>query len=194
MQKPFLYSANGEVPLVQLAATGIQLRHQNGDSYLVFAAGLSYSGVPGRADYRITEFSSYGVRVREKELSAVSSRIGALPSSALLLLAGPEYTAEWHWRLAVPIACFVLALMALPLSHTAPRKGRFAKLGVGMLIYLVYSNFIGLGKAWLERDLLPAWIGLWWVHLIFFMSVVLLVLQREQAGLFSRRANDGKAA
>jgi lipopolysaccharide export system permease protein len=185
MRKVFLYSPHRKQ--VQLAETGIQLRHQDGDTHLVFREGKSYSGVPGRTDFRITEFSSYGLRVREEEAPVLEPRISALPVSDLWARWEPEHIAELHWRFAVPISCLVLAFLALPLSHTSPRKGKFAKLGTGILLYIVYSNLIGLGRAGLEREAVSAWLGLWWVHLIFVIVLGLILLQREKTGLFAAR-------
>jgi lipopolysaccharide export system permease protein len=192
MRKVFLYNPKAEIPTVQVAETGVQLRYEDENPYLVFTEGKSYSGMPGREDYRITEFSSYGLRVREKEVPAVELRISAMPTSSLWSQ-GSTHIAELHWRFAIPASCLVLAFMALPLSHTSPRKGKFAKLGIGILVYIVYSNLIGLGRAWLERDIVPTWFGLWWVHFIFIASVILMLMYQEKAGVFATRDRD-KAA
>lgn len=194
MREVFLYNPGPEQPSAQLAETGIRLRYQDENPYLVFRNGESYSGQPGRRDYRITEFSSYGVRVREKEAPALALRIKALPTSELWSQQGPRYLAELHWRFAVPVSCLVLAFMALPLSHTSPRKGRFARLGIGILVYIVYSNLIGLGRVWLERGIVPSWVGLWWVHLIFAAALLLMVMQREKLRLYAPRLGTGGAA
>src|SRR5688572_27292358 len=44
MREVFLYNPGSEEPSVQLAETGIQLRYQDGNPYLVFREGESYSG------------------------------------------------------------------------------------------------------------------------------------------------------
>ncbi|HEX5057262.1 MAG TPA: LPS export ABC transporter permease LptF [Gammaproteobacteria bacterium] len=195
MRQVFLYNSKTEQPTAQLARTGVQLHDPDGNSYLVFNEGESYSGRPGRRDFRITEFSSYGLRVREKEVPAIKLRISALPISKLWAHGRPEHLAELHWRFAIPVSCFVLALLALPLSHTSPRKGRFAKLGTGILVYIVYSNLIGLGRAWLERGIVPSWAGLWWIHFIFIAALLLMLIQTEKRQLFSRhRTGRGRAA
>lgn len=188
MHKVFLYSPDKKAPSVQLAEAGVQLHYEDENPYLVFMQGESYSGMPGRANYRVTEFSKYGLLVREKEAPAVELRVSALPTSGLWSQ-GTTHLAELHWRFAIPVSCLVLAFMALPLSHTSPRKGKFAKLGVGILIYVIYSNLIGLGRVWLERGIVPSWIGLWWVHFIFVVIVVLMLMYREKAGLFAARGS-----
>jgi len=78
----------------------------------------------------------------------------------------PKDQAELQWRFALPIATVIVAFMALPLSRTDPRSGRYAKLALALVLYLVYSNFLGIGKTWIIQQKVPLWVGTWWVHLI----------------------------
>ncbi|NEO26271.1 MAG: LptF/LptG family permease, partial [Kamptonema sp. SIO4C4] len=48
---------------------------------------------------------------------------------------GPLQVAELQWRISAPISVIVLTLMAVPLSHTSPRQGRFLHLFTAVLIY-----------------------------------------------------------
>ena len=45
-----------------------------------------------------------------------------------------------------------------------------------VLIYIIYSNLLSISKTLLKRDELPAFIGLWWVHLVL-LSLVALAFQ-----------------
>jgi lipopolysaccharide export system permease protein len=187
MQSVFLHNKEGAgVGTVQLAESAMRMGSADEDPYVVFMNGRMFSGTPGKNNYRIIDFKAHGLRVQQKEPPAVKLRISAASTSKLLEKNNRRHKAELHWRLALPIACLLLALIALPLSHTSPRKGRFAKLGIGILLYIVYSNLLGLGRAWLERDLIPAWLGLWWVHLLLALSLVIMVMYQERSGLFAR--------
>jgi lipopolysaccharide export system permease protein len=86
--------------------------------------------------------------------------------------ASPAERAELHWRLAMPLMCVVLALVAVPLARLKPRQGRYARVWLAVLIYLLYSNLISVGKVWIARGTVPQWLGLWWTH----VAVVLLAL------------------
>ena len=68
--------------------------------------------------------------------------------------------------------CVVLTLLAVPLSRLRPRQGRFARVWLAVLIYLLYSNMISAGKVWIAHGAVPEFLGLWWVHAV----VVLLAL------------------
>jgi lipopolysaccharide export system permease protein len=79
---------------------------------------------------------------------------------------------------------FVLMLLAVPLSRSRPREGRYARLGVGILIYITYANLLSIARVWVEREEVPQWIGLWWVHLALGL-VGLLLLGRESGWFVS---------
>ena len=74
-------------------------------------------------------------------------------------------------------------MMALPLSQTTPRGGRYSKLALGILLYLVYSNLLGVGKAWIAKDVVPYWIGTSWVHVL---GVITLYILLRQGGLITK--------
>jgi lipopolysaccharide export system permease protein len=96
-----------------------------------------------------------------------------------------ERLAELHWRIAVPLGVLVLAVVAVPLSRTQPRAGRYGRVALGVLVYLLYTNMLTAGRLWLERGVIPEWLGLWWVHgLVLALGVTLLA--REQG--WARRA------
>jgi lipopolysaccharide export LptBFGC system permease protein LptF len=64
---------------------------------------------------------------------------------------GPD-RAELAWRIAVPIMALVLSLLAIPLAKLRPRQGRFARIGVAILAYFLYSNLVALAQVWIEKD------------------------------------------
>ena len=72
----------------------------------------------------------------------------------------------------------ILALLAVPLSHIRPRQGRYGKLILGILAYLVYSQLIAVGQAWIAKGHVPAGIGLWWVHVLMLSLALWLVAKR----------------
>ena len=72
--------------------------------------------------------------------------------------------AELHWRLSFPLSLFVLGVLAIPLSRTAPREGRYARLGTALFIYLIYTGWLSIGRVWVERGIVSELVGLWWIH------------------------------
>ena len=77
-----------------------------------------------------------------------------------------------HWRIALPLMCLVLTLLAVPLARLRPRQGRYARVWLAIMVYFVYSNLISAGKVWLAHGTTPEILGLWWTH----VAIVLLAL------------------
>ena len=73
-------------------------------------------------------------------------------SRDLLFSGDPEDVAEIQFRVSPAIAVIILGLLALPLSHTAPREGRGGRIILGMLGYVIYANVLylsqGLDRQW----------------------------------------------
>ena len=60
------------------------------------------------------------------------------------------------------------------LSRTAPRRGRYAKVFIAVLVYVVYYNLGGMAQTWLEEGWVGALPGMMWVHTL--PASMLLVL------------------
>jgi lipopolysaccharide export system permease protein len=77
----------------------------------------------------------------------------------------------------MPLATLLLAVLAVLLSRTSPRQGRFAKLFIAILIFVTYYNSLGVAMSWVQRGLVPAVVGLWWVHVALLLLVVVLAVR-----------------
>ena len=108
------------------------------------------------------------------------------PTPELIASGDPDYKAELHWRISGPVSIIVLTLLAVPLSRSNPREGRYGRLAVGILAYFMYSNLIWVARLAIERGYLPAWLGFWWVHLL--MAAVAGLLVALHYGAFRSRA------
>lgn len=164
---------------VLVADTGREVGDpESGERFLVLENGVRYDGTPGQSDYRVIRFTRYSIRV---ELPAPVMRhtpFHAMSTRQLLGEPGAGAAAEWHWRLAKPVALIVLTLFALVFAHTHPRQGRYLSLFVAIVAYFLYSNLLGIGDAMLKRGRVPAALGLWWVHAMFFGLGIYLFRQR----------------
>ncbi len=93
---------------------------------------------------------------RKEQATRSSSPCSRSPRPALLESALPADRAELEWRISYPISVLVLALLAVPLSRSAPREGRYARLGIGLLGYIVYCQHARRSRAlWVERGVVP---------------------------------------
>jgi lipopolysaccharide export system permease protein len=53
-----------------------------------------------------------------------------------------------------------------------------------MLIYITYANTLAIARVWTEREQVPAWLGVWWVHAL--LALIGLLLLAREAGMFVR--------
>ena len=173
-----VFIERSEGPVVQVALAE-RARHSvtaDGMTHiLTLYDGERFEGVPGSAAFRIVRFAEHVVPVQVPVVNDVVRDLEARPSALLAQSAEPEQRAELHWRIATPLMCLVLALIAVPLARLRPRQGRYARVWVALLIFLLYSQLISVGKVMLGRGSLPAFLGLWWTHAIV-VGLALLVI------------------
>ncbi|HTT42351.1 MAG TPA: LPS export ABC transporter permease LptF [Steroidobacteraceae bacterium] len=165
-------------PLIQVALAD-RARHSvtaDGQTHiLTLYDGERFEGVPGSAEFRIVRFAEHVVPVQLPSGHDEIRDLEARPSALLARSREPEQRAELQWRIATPLMCLVLALIAVPLARLRPRQGRYARVWVALLIFLLYSQLISVGKVMIARGRAPPLLGLWWTHAIV-VAFALLVL------------------
>lgn len=166
VENVFLQSvdSNGDMEVV-VAERGEQRESDDPDvRYFVLYNGRRYNGVPGSARFTVMEFAEHGIPYRLPDLSEEKPQARAMSTADLLRSRGLDEIAELHWRIGIPISTLILAILAVPLSRSQPRHGRYARIAVGLLVFIIYFNLLSVGKAWLEQGAVPSGIGIWWVH------------------------------
>ena len=160
---------HGRLGLV-LAQSGYQyVDEQTGNRFAVLINGYRYEGHPGEATFRIVQFEKYALLISRTADYEAATEPRAQPSSALWEAGDLGSIAELQWRLSAPIAVMVLVVLAVPLSKTSPREGKYIRLFVAVPLYFAYANLQSVAQAWVERGLVPLWMGLWWVHLLMLL-------------------------
>lgn len=162
-----------------VAERGSQTTESDGSRYLLLQNGHRYEGEPGQADFRIIKFGEHKVLVKQPEAVFKVDSVSAKPSLALWQSGKPHELAELQWRISMPLSAVLLALLAVFLSRSSPRQGRYAKLFLGILVYIIYSNLLGVAKTWVEKGKVDALIGIWWVHLLLLITIALLMVQHS---------------
>jgi lipopolysaccharide export system permease protein len=157
-----------------------------GDRYIVLENGYRYSGKPGELKYVVTKFERHAVRFEE---AAPSGRrtLDAIPTMELLDGDSLANRAEFQARLSLPSSVIVLVLMAVPLSRTSPRQGRYARLVTAFVLYFLYNNGLSIARKLIENEHLHASVGLWPVHLVFAMGAILAIYAQSTLDWSPRR-------
>jgi lipopolysaccharide export system permease protein len=145
---------------------------------LVLHDGRRYEGVPGTTEFRVIEFAEHGVPYRLPSLKTSEPEPRAMAFLDLARSNEPEHIAEFQWRLGVPLSTIILAILAVPLSRSEPRAGRYGRLAVGLLVFIIYLNMMSAAKAWIEQSVISPALGIWWVHAcVLLFALGLLVVQ-----------------
>ena len=176
------YNAQGRPGIVVAESAYLKIE-ANGDKFVVLKNGRDYEGTPGKLDFRIIEFDTQKIRIESKEIKASAPNSKQSSTWTLFTQPSAERMAELHWRLALPIAALVLALMAVPLSFVNPRSGASGNLFMAVLIFYLYYSLLSLFQKWTEQGQISPWIGLWPVH-IGMITTLLILFSRQ---LFSFR-------
>lgn len=183
MKTVFLSSAKEREPgehfprvsLVVAQSGRIVLQGSPPERYMELYDGYQYEGAPGVLDFQVAQFDTYGVRISDRR-SALARREerDAVPTSALYRSDKPGYQATLQWRLSLPLLIPVVTLLALSLSRTNPRAGRYVKLFPAVLLYVGYLVSLNAARGAVENETLSPAIGLWPVHVAFFTLGLLM--------------------
>lgn len=162
---------------VVVAQTGEQAYiKEYGQRYLVLHQGYRYEGRPGTREFKVTQFSEWGRYLPPTSSVAEFERESDAKTTTQLFGAedvGSQATLQW--RFSMPLMVFIATLMAVPLSKTNPRQGRYLKMLPAILIYVFYLAFlINARSAVADGDLSPV-LGLWIVHLPFLVIALLML-------------------
>lgn len=171
-------NASGEIEVV-VAARGEQRESEDHNTrFFVLHEGRRYLGVPGTSEFNVIEFGEHGIPYTLPDVEAGELEPQAMHTTDLVGSPDLEERAELHWRIGIPIATVILAILAVPLSRSQPRQGRYGKIALGLLVFIIYFNLLSAGKAWLESGTLPEVLGIWWVHgAMLLLALILLGYQ-----------------
>jgi len=143
--------------------------------YIVLEDGYRYSGSPGSVDYTVYRFAKHSFRIDQERSQTVISKSNATRTLDLLKAPYPAYSAELQWRISQPISLLLLGMLAIPLARTLPRQGKYTKLAMGIAIYFLYGNAVGVMQTFIERGEVSTAIGIWPVHLVMALIVASLL-------------------
>ncbi len=138
-----------------------------------FTRGFAYQlGRVGRPDVSMG-FGHLVLRLAgpsEKDLAAKSK---ARSTASLRGSKHRKDLAEYQWRLSTPVTTLLLALLAVPLSRSAPRLGRHVKEVIAVLAYAVFYNAMSMAKNLVQEGAVGPMPGLWWP--LGLLALVILV-------------------
>lgn len=180
LKQVFLYSPQDpsddrDVAGVTVAQRGaVVVDDSTGARYLELSEGYRFSGTPGKADYRVVRFGKFGQRLPDTPSLARSEPVDAKPTLELLDSQDSEDKAALHWRLSVALMVPIVALLALSLSKTNHRRGRYIKLAPALLLHLCYLFALASIRTSVAEGDAPV-SHMYFLHLGFFALALVLL-------------------
>jgi len=164
------------------AEKGTQYFDENtGSRFLLLKNGLRYEGIPGTAEYRVVEFTALSQRVDTSSLKPQKKlRVDGLSTKALLQSLTRENSAEFHWRLSLPLMTVIGGLCGFVVSRVRPGAGRFARILPGLLVIMTYYLLLLVTRNLLDTGGLAQVIGFWPVHALFFLGGLIALKRVSQ--------------
>ena len=155
---------------------------ENAEDYAILQQGKQYSGTPGTANYRITEFSQYKTHLPPTQTS-LKHDLRTAKITDLLPFFNQDLAkaAELQWRISIPLMVLTLTLVGIPLSRVNPRAGKYAKLLPAITLYIIYANCMFISRDWLAEGKIPIWVGMWWLHLLVALIGLVFIWRNHRA-------------
>jgi lipopolysaccharide export system permease protein len=94
--------------------------------------------------------------------------------------------AEFQWRVSRAIATILLAMIAIPLSRSSPRQGKSEKIIAAAIIFAIYYNLNGLAQTWVEQGVVGKTPGVWWLHILMTLVVIIMFTPKAQKVLYKQ--------
>ena len=153
----------------------IQEDDESGARYIIFNSGYRYDGKAGEDNYRVISFDEYGVLIVKPAMSEINYDNDEKSFLTLMQQSTQKKPmAEIQWRISLVLSLFILSLLAIPLSNSSPRKGRFNKILPAILVYFLYSNLLNIAQSFIKKGDVSPLIGMWWVHILFIFLFIYL--------------------
>jgi lipopolysaccharide export system permease protein len=175
-------------PLIFRAKKGrFKIDSSTGDKYLILEDGYRYEGQAGDLDFSIIKYASHSLLIEKAKRQQIEEFQKALPSSVLWHRGRLSDFAELQWRAASVLMTVILSVLAISLAKVAPRRGRYAGFFPAILIYIIYSNLLGVSKAWISKGLIAPWFGAIWVHLLMILILLIMTNWSKIIAFYTRK-------
>ena len=183
MEEIFIYAFDNEKPVIVLALKATKYIDSISDSiYLRLKDGVRYQGIPSKDNINILNFDLYDLEIVSGEFQksvAIYTKIEGKNTLDLIKEGGRYAKAELQWRISQPITVLILSVIGVFLGKTSPRGGKGINLLIGVVIFMLYYNGLLVAKSSIELGQIDPIIGLWGVHLLMIISILLLYQFRQ---------------
>ena len=183
MEEIFIYAFDDGNPVIVLASEAKKyIDSESGSTYLRLKDGIRYTGIPSNENKNILEFDLYDLEIVSGELQksiVIYTKIEGKSTLDLIKEGGRYANAELQWRLSQPITVLILSVIGVFLGKTSPRGGKGVNLLIGVIVFMLYYNGLLVAKSSIELGQMDPIIGLWGIHLLMIILILLLYQFRQ---------------
>jgi lipopolysaccharide export system permease protein len=161
LKQVFVQSEHGDKLRIISAKKASEKYHaESGVSIPVLYDGFEYKLTRDGGMTHMSKFAQLSILPQEK---IAEYKRKAAPTQQLSVSESRKDAAEFQWRFSTPFSTILLGLLAIPLSRSSPRQGKYAKIFTATVLFAVYY-FLGLMvKTLVGQGTLPLFPGLWWM-------------------------------
>lgn len=184
MEEIFIYAIDDGNPVIVLASEAKKyIDSESNSTYLQLKEGVRYQGVTSKENVKILDFNQYNLEIVSgdfKKSVAIYTKIEGKSTLDLIKEGGRYANAELQWRLSQPITVLILSVIGVLLGKASPRGGNSVNLLIGVIVFMLYYNGLLVAKSAIELGQMDPIIGLWGVHLLMLVLLLLLYQFRQR--------------
>ena len=176
------YEAASKQVHIETAARATRVVDEEKGIYVLdFEDGRWHRGWPGDADFQTMKFDRHLLRVSMAPPPDIRTRARYMTLGQLWEDGSEAARAELQWRWSLPVSLLLMLALAIPLSRSSVREGKYARAAYAIVIYLVYAQFQLLAISQARGGNWPVWAGVWWAHALMALGIILLYRQTRRS-------------
>ena len=187
MEEIFIYAIDNENPIIVLASKATKYVDNISKSiYLRLKDGVRYQGLPGSNNINILDFELYDLEIVSGDIQKTISDFSEIEEKStfeLIKEGGPLANAEVQWRFSQPISILILSILGVYLGKSSPRTGKGINILIGLVFFMLYNNGLLIAKTSIENNELNPFIGLWSIHILLAVFLIIFSQFREGKAL-----------
>ena len=175
LEKIFFSSSGTRADAIENSKSAKYFENEQNVKYILLRDGEIREVIP--PSYLVTRktvYKEHGIQLGQEIPELLNFKFDARSTLSLFGDKDIESRAELQSRLLLPMATILLGFLALPLSYSSPRKGRYTKIFLSSVIYFMYLILISISEKLFVLGKTPSVLGMWWLHILVLFLVIIL--------------------
>ena len=188
LENIFIYSTLDDDVVITTARQAKQYTNPiNNSIYLRLQDGARYYGFINKDNKKILNFDFYDFKISTKDSKKfIKKHININSKNTIDLLGSNELAqiAELQFRISQAINVLILSVLGVLLGGTYFKQGKNLGILIGVIFFILYNSVLLASKSWIEQGILNPLLGLWWVHLLAILIILVFHLCNSYKFLF----------